>query len=174
VKNKLFKCRSGQFSLFLFLFLLGLIGPEVAAQDSDQTGHFAGVTKKPAQTVPPSLPTLKAFREVSIGMTAKSVRDAWGKPKVKDDDGYYYELSDSEIAQVRFDADQKVTVISITFDKGPGAPTLNDVFGIGAVPDTTDGEKLYKMVRYPDAGYWIAYYVGPGPKPKITLTFQKL
>ena len=172
--NNVLRRGSAIVSVLFFLIMFGALGTGVAAQDPDQTGQVAGVTLKPLKPVPPALPIIKDFRNVSIGMPADGVKDAWGKPKIQDDDGYYYELSNSEIAQIRFDADGKVTVISVTFDKGTGAPTLKDVFGDGASPDTQDGEKVYKMVRYPDAGYWVAYYSGPGPKAKVTLTFQKL
>lgn len=135
----------------------------------------AAPTKSPSDPAKKSsLPAMTAFRQVSIGLAADKVKDLWGKAKVEDKDGFLFELSDSETAQVRIGPDQKVTAIAITFANSKGAPTLTEVFGEGAAPDSSQNGTVYKMVRYPDAGFWVSYFAGSGDNAITTLTIQKL
>jgi hypothetical protein len=153
------------------LFTHGLYAQTVAAANQPD----AATTKDSSAPVKKSsMPAMSAFRNVSIGMPADKVKESWGKAKIEDKDGFLFELSDSETAQVRIGPDGKVMTIAVTFAGGKGAPTLTEVFGEGAAADSSQNGTVYKMVRYPDAGYWVSYFVGSGENAITTLTIQKL
>jgi hypothetical protein len=153
-----------------------IAGSAIAAngQAANAENQVAGLTPGKASAPKVAGPAMKEFRSVAIGMSDDDVRSVWGKPKVGDETGYVFELSDDETAQISIGPDKKVTAISVTFEDGRGAPSLTDVFGEDVSVDPADGGKIYKLVRYPQAGYWVAYYAGPGEHPTVTLTFQKL
>lgn len=134
----------------------------------------AAYTKKeiPLQTSRPA-PYLKEYRKVTIGMPADALRDAWGKPEMEYPDGYFYELSDSETVQIVIGPDKKITAISVTFVKGKGAPSFAEVFGEKSAPEKSANGSVYKMVRYEDAGYWVAYSGGPEDDANVSVTMQK-
>lgn len=130
----------------------------------------------PTQTpAPPSLPVWSAYKGVTIGMTADEVRHKLGKAGIDDKDGFYYRFSDDEFAQIRIDKASKVRLISVTYSGPTGnlpAPSL--VFGDAVkVTSKSDGSS-YKMVRYPSAGYWVAYSRRAGKEPSVTVTLQKM
>jgi hypothetical protein len=51
-------------------------------------------------------------------------------------------------------------------------PTAKGVFGAEVEPKA-DGS-IYRMVRYPKAGYWLSYNRTSGSSPLTTVTLQKL
>ena len=129
-----------------------------------QTGEEQTVTLAPVMT---------EYKSIKIGTTANEVRDKLGKAEIDDKDGFYYRFSDKEFVQIRLDKDNKVRVISVTYS-GEKAPMLTDVFGAGTKPEAKPDGSIYKLVRYPTAGYWVAYSRTAGEKPTVTITIQKL
>lgn len=117
----------------------------------------------------------KDYRGVAIGMNSDKVRDVLDKkPKVDDDSGFYYVFSDKESAQIEFDPESNVRLISVTYSSDKAAPTFEDVFG-SEVPLTAEADgKIYKRVSYPDAGVWVAYFRGGGKDPSVSVTIQKM
>lgn len=121
------------------------------------------------------LPAMQDYRGVAIGMTADEVRGKLGSAKTEDKDGFFYVFSDTETAQIMMDADQKVRVISIDFmsdHKNP--PSFNDVFGADEKAEPKPDGGIYKMIRYPDAGMWVAYSRLGGDQPVISITINKM
>lgn len=122
-----------------------------------------------------NLPAWQNYKGVAIGMTADEVRAKLGAPKLDDADGFFYVFSETETAQVMFDAKKNVSAISVVYAAEYAAtpPTFADVFGkteqLTAKPDGS----IYKMVRYPDAGYWISYSRMAGEKAMVTITVRK-
>ena len=53
-----------------------------------------------------------------------------------------------------------------------GIPSPKDVLGTDA--DKKPDGSLYKLVRYPKAGYWVSYSRTAGDSPTITVTMQKI
>ena len=118
------------------------------------------------------MPVLTDYRAVKIGMTGDEVKNKLGKAEVSDNSGFFYKFSDNEAAQIVLDADKKVSAISITYtDK---APQITDIFGAGVEAEAKPDGSIYKLVEYPQAGYWIAYYRGAGEKPTVIVTIQKM
>jgi len=119
-------------------------------------------------------PVFLDYRGVQIGWLADDVRKKLGNPADKGDEQDVYKFSETESCQVQYDkATRKVTAISVDFSNGAStAITPQQVFG-GEIEKKPDGS-MYKMVRYPKAGYWVSYYRGGGDSPMITVTMQKL
>jgi hypothetical protein len=118
-------------------------------------------------------PTVNQFKGVTIGMLADQARKKLGTPRDKSAEQDFYMLNDSEILQVYYDKGGAVNAISIDFMSGATAvPTSKEVFGADTEPKA-DGS-IYKMVRYPKAGYWVSYSRTAGKEPTTTITMQKI
>lgn len=121
------------------------------------------------------MPVLQNYKDVKIGMTADDVRDKLGKAKIDNKDGFYYQINDAEMAQIRLDKDKKVRLISITYTSdNENTPKFEDVFGTDVKAEPGANGKIYKLVNYRVAGYWVAYSRTAGDKPTVTVTMQKM
>jgi hypothetical protein len=117
-------------------------------------------------------PLYHDYKGVQIGMTQEEVRKKLGDPKDKDDSQDFYLFSDNETAQIFYQA-KKVYAISVSYTgTKAGAPEPKAVIGADIEP-TADG-RVYKMIRYPEAGYWVSYSRIAGDEPLVTVTMQKL
>ncbi len=113
------------------------------------------------------------YRGVQLGMTAAEVRKKLGDPKDKGDEQDFFVFNESETAQIVYDKTQKVITISADLlTAGDKVPTAKQVFG-GDVEAKADGS-MYKMIRFPKAGYWLSYNRTGGNSPLITVTLQKI
>ena len=121
-------------------------------------------------------PVFTEYKGIVIGMSADEVRDKIDKkPKIEDKDGFYYVFSDDEAMQIVLDESKKVKVISIIYaDGNANAPTYEAVFGTDVPREPGTDGRIYKLIRYPESGYWVAYSAGAGEKPTVTVTIQKL
>lgn len=118
-------------------------------------------------------PVFSNFKGVSIGMTADECRHKLGDPRDKGTEQDFYVFDEKQAVQVFYDKTGKVTAISIDFmGAGSDAPPPKTVFGsdIEAKPDGS----MYKLVRYPKAGYWVSYNRTAGDAGLITVTMQKI
>jgi len=144
-----------------------------SAQNATSLHTEAGdpTTKKRAITAPQ--PVASVYKEIKIGTSADEIRKLLGKAKIDDKDGFFYDM-DSEAVQIRLDENEKVRIIAVTFtNNSPQMPKYADLFGAAPAAPNPDGS-IYKLVRYPDVGYWIAYSKTAGEKPSVTVTMQKL
>ncbi len=118
-------------------------------------------------------PTFKEYKGVRIGMTADEVRQKLGTPELKDKTEDLFLISDVEMVQVVYDKDGKASAISITYsNKNDSAPTALSVLG-EEVAAGADG-RIYKLVRYPTVGYWVAYSRTAGDAPIVSITMKKM
>ena len=133
--------------------------------------HGAGQKRTRAED---ETPVFIDYRGVQIGMTADEARKKLGRPKDKGDTQDFFVFGDNETATIVYDpAQHKVVTVSADFLSGAtGIPVARSVVGsdIEAKPDGS----LYKMVRYPKAGYWVSYYRGGGDSPLTSVTIQKI
>jgi hypothetical protein len=159
--------------LILFFWLLAITA---SAQTVSNETRTAAVQTKPEVTKSPVLtPVLKDYKAVAIGMTADEVKDKLGKAEVADKDGFYYKFSNEESAQIALDKDNKVRAISIIYKvKGGNPPKLEDVLGTDTGIEPNADGSVYKLVRYPESGFWVAYNRTAGDNAIVTVTFQKL
>lgn len=118
-------------------------------------------------------PTFTDFKGVRIGMPAEEARKKLGSPRDKSDEQDFYVFNDTQAVQVYYDAGKAVSAISIDYMEGArGIPSCKDILGTDADPKP-DGS-LYKMMRYPKAGYWVSYSRTAGNSPTVTITMQKI
>jgi hypothetical protein len=154
---------------FVFALIIGAAGLLIASSASAQT------VRKVAATNPgddePGL--FHDYRGVQLGMTAEEVRKKLGDPKDKSEEQDFFIFGESETAQIVYDKTHKVVTISADFlTAGEKVPTAKQVFG-GDVEAKADGS-MYKMVRFPKAGYWLSYNRTGGSSPLTTVTLQKI
>jgi len=121
-------------------------------------------------------PVLTEYKGIKIGMMADEVRKTLDKkPKADDKDGLYYVFSDEESVQIGLDSDEKVRVILIMYSgKDAKTPKYEDVFGKDIPATNKEDGGIYNLVRYPDAGFWVAYNQTAGENPMTTITIQKM
>ncbi|MEP6944474.1 MAG: hypothetical protein ABJA02_01045 [Acidobacteriota bacterium] len=137
-------------------------------------------TSTPQATPSPAptrlMPFIKDLQGVPIGMPRKEVEKNLGSAKVSDKAGLYYEFSKTHSAQIGFDADSNVRTVALIFTGGDkSAPAFADVFGadVSSSPNANGG--IYKMVRYPEAGFWVSYSVtNPGPQATTVVTMRRM
>jgi hypothetical protein len=123
---------------------------------------------------PADKPQYSAYKGVTIGMKTDEARTKLGIPKEKSDEQDFFEFSSRESAQVYYDAaTHAVTAVMITYSgKLDGVPTAKDVFGEDAAVKPDGG--IFKMVRYPKAGFWISYNKIGGDEPMVIIALQKM
>lgn len=161
---------AGLFNMSLAMLLL--FGLSAFAQTTNtQTATTQTPVEKSATLI--LQPVLTNYKAVKIGTTDEEVRDKLGKAEIDDKDGFYYKISDNEIVQIRIDKNKKVRLLAVTYS-GENAPKYTDVFGAEAKVETKPDGSIYKLVRYPKAGYWVAYSRTSGEKPTVTVTMQKM
>ena len=159
---------------FRFLVILLSI-PVIAFILTLPVVHVSGTAKMSPVPVPTPVtdPLYSAYRAIAIGMTTDETRAKLGSPKEKADDQDFFQFSDHETSQVYYDAAHKVIAITVTYSgKLDAAPTAKAVFGedVAAKPDGG----IFKMVRYPKAGFWISYNKTGGNDPLIMIAIQKM
>jgi hypothetical protein len=145
------------------LILLGTVSAATTnAQTAAKSAHGSAVQQ----------PLYSSYRGVTIGMTAEEVRTKLGAPLNKADDMDLYVFSDTETAQIAYDASHKVKVVSVDYLEGLGAPDYKLVVG----PDVavTANGSTYKLVRYETLGFWVSYNRSTSAVPIVTITITKM
>jgi hypothetical protein len=118
-------------------------------------------------------PVLTDYKGIRLGMSADEVRGKLSHLKDKDKSQDLFVFSDAESAQVFYDAQGKVTAISVFYQgDNSSAPKPEAILG-EAIQAKPDGS-MYELKRYPEAGYWVAYSRTAGKNPLITVTMNKL
>jgi len=113
------------------------------------------------------------YRGIQLGMLADEVRKKLGDPKDKSDEQDFYLFGENETAQIVYDKTRKVVTISADFlTAASSVPTAKQILG-AEVEAKADGS-VYKMVRFPRAGYWLSYNRTAGNSPLTTVTLQKI
>jgi len=106
-------------------------------------------------------------------MLAEEARKKLGSARDKTDEQDLYVYNETQIVQVFYDKKSGVTAISIDYMNGAsGIPSAREVLGTEA--DAKPDGSVYKMLRYPKAGYWVSYSRTAGSEPTTTVTMQKI
>ena len=115
----------------------------------------------------------KEYRGVQLGMTADEVRKKLGAPKDKGDEQDFFVFGETESVQIVYDSTHKVVTISADFlTTGASVPSAKQILG-SDLESKADGS-VYKMVRFPKAGYWLSYNRTGGASPMTSITLQKI
>jgi len=118
-------------------------------------------------------PTFNDYKGVRVGLSAVEVAAKLGEPAVKDENEEVFLISDFEMVQVLYDKTGGVSAISVTYSaEHPNPPTALAVLGEDVAADA-DG-RIYKLTRYPDLGYWMAYSRTAGEAPVVSVTMNKM
>jgi hypothetical protein len=126
-----------------------------------------------AAPTPADKPLFTAYRGIELGMSADEAHKKLGNPKESENTQDFYQFSDNESAQLYYDDAHKVMAISITYTgKLDSAPTPRTVFGEDGEVKADGG--IFKMERYPKAGFWISYTRTGGDDPIVVLALQKI
>ncbi len=124
----------------------------------------------------PDGPAITDLKGIKIGMTKDEVREKLGKPSTSDKSSMVYTLSKIETAQIGLNSKGNVRTIALIYtDDDADTPKFEDVFGPSVEKVTKKNGSVYKLVRYPSAGFWIAYSRSIiDKKPLTTITMRKL
>ena len=117
-------------------------------------------------------PVYTNYKGAQIGVSIDEARKKLGEPADKNTGQDFYEFSPDEMAQISYDASGIVTAIAVTYFKASDAPTAKNVLGVDIEPQMNGN--LYKLIRYPKAGYWVSYSRTEGDPAVITVTMNKL
>ena len=113
-------------------------------------------------------PLYREYRGVRLGMTAAEARAKLGEPAMKSDEQDFYVVSVNETAQIAYTT-QKVTMISIDYTAGAGAPDYKSVVGEGVLLQRPDGS-LFRMMLYDSERFWVSYNKSASIVPVVTIT----
>ncbi|MEP7213233.1 MAG: hypothetical protein ABI791_09170 [Acidobacteriota bacterium] len=163
----------------LFAFVVVLVPAAFAQAHEDQqvTEPVAAVEKPKTPAVPGALvPAVNDLKGISLGMTANEVKKTLGDPDTADATGMYFELKNGESLQLRLNAEKKVSMIAAMYTgKNAKAPEFTAVFGPDVKIEPGENGRLYKLVRYPASGYWVAYSrINSGDSAMTTVTMTKM
>ncbi|HEX8560787.1 MAG TPA: hypothetical protein VF668_22020 [Pyrinomonadaceae bacterium] len=154
--------RATRLPTLLALCALALLAPAAAAA---QAGAAAD---KPREE-----PPFSAYKGVRIGMTADEARKLLGSPTEKDDKQDVYAFDEQESCEVYYDAAKKVSAVKVTFLGGKAtAPTARAV--LGDEPQANQDGSVYKLVRFPKAGFWVSYTRTSSDAPMTIIAIQKI
>jgi hypothetical protein len=152
-------------------FTLLLVGAVVLIGLAAHPSH--GQRTRAALDEAENRPTYSDFRGVRIGTPADETRKKLGSPRDKSAEQDLYIYNDTQVVQVFYDKAGTVQAISIDYMNGAtGIPAAKEVLGTEA--DAKADGAVYKMVRYPKAGYWVSYSRTAGNEPTTTVTMQKI
>ena len=149
---------STKFSFFAFLsacLLIVLAAPSAAAQAATDD------------------PVYKAYRGVTLEMKKDDVREKLGNREDEFDGEDYFEFSDDENARVMYDEDGAVRAIVVTYT-GKLSADHKPKAVIGEEIAARDDGGMYKMVHYPDHGFWVSFVKTGGDSPMVIITIQKM
>jgi len=115
-------------------------------------------------------PVYKDYRGVTIGMTADEARRKLGDKKADGKTQDFFQVEENEMVSLYYTKDGKVRAMSIIYT-GKNAPADTAVLGETLAPDANG--RIYKLIRYPNSGYWVAYSRTSGDSPVVTITMQR-
>ena len=143
--------------------LLGTGSPAITCAQTARASAHGSATQQPLYS---------EYRGVRIGMNAQEARTKHGEPLQKGDDMDLYVFSETEAAQVAYDASHKVKIVSVDYLGGTGAPDYKLV--VGPDVEVQANGAIYKMLRYEGLGFWVSYNRSAGTVPVVTVTIQKI
>lgn len=144
--------------------------PQEPAQQPSEAPATA--QPQPEAATPADEPLYGEFKGLKLGASQGEARKLLGNPREMEKTQDFFVFSDRERARVYYDDKGAVSAIIVTYiGKSSNAPTPKAVLG-SDVEAKQDGS-MYKMVSYPQAGYWVAYSRTAGDEPLTIITMQR-
>jgi hypothetical protein len=159
----------GNLLAVLIMFVMSTLLVLVWGANAQAQTARAAVNAAPAVV---QQPLYTEYKGLHLGMTAQDVRTKLGEPAFKDNEMDYYSFSDTETAQIVYDAERKVKMISVDYLNGVGAPDYKAV--VGAELEMMPSGSLLRVVRYESQHFWVSYSRTSGPVIIVTVTIQKI
>jgi hypothetical protein len=165
IKNINFRSVCFTISLLLFVFACSALCDSARVLAQAQKATPVGAADEGA-------PVFREYKGVALGMSADEARKKLGSPTDKSDEQDFFEVSETETAQVFYDKTKKVNAISINYLGGNSIPQPKAVLGtdVQAKPDGS----IHQVVRFPKAGCWVSYNRTAGDSPLVTVTMKKI
>ncbi len=143
------------------LLLLALAALPAAAQKADDDKNAE------------EQPAFREYKGIKLGMAADAVRKLLGAPAEKGTDQDLFTFGEAETAQVFYDGSRNVQAISVSYigdvNKAPSAKVV-----LGSDPEAKPDGSIYKVIRYPKAGYWVSYTRTSGDSPMTIIAMQRI
>jgi cytoskeletal protein RodZ len=146
-----------------------------ATSQTTKTSQTTGTQAAQTQTTsaPADEPLYSEFKGVRIGTSQIEARKRLGNPEVKSKEMDIFSFSDKQRARVAYDANGNAVAVVVTYiGKNADAPAPKSILGTDA--DSKPDGSLYKMLRFPKAGYWVSYTRTPGDDPMTVIAIQKI
>jgi hypothetical protein len=120
-----------------------------------------------------TLPLFSGYLGIQVGVDKDTVHKKLGIPTSSRTGLDSYEISKKKSIHIYYDEKDQVKALCITFiGKNSDAPSAKMVIGEELEKGTDGGQ--YKLVRYPEAGYWVSYSRINGDDPVVTVMMQKM
>jgi hypothetical protein len=95
----------------------------------------------PSQIALPSLPVLREYRGIKLGMNREQVKDAMDKPSQTSKDWDEFKLKDNDLMTVRYDEQGAVKTIQLYFTDAARAPEWEKTIGSAEIQQKPNGSK---------------------------------
>lgn len=158
------------------LFLVPVVFGQT--NDDQQVDEPVAAAERPKEPAAPTnaAPLVGDLKGVKLGMTADEVKKVLGSSDSSDANGMYFDLKNGESLQLQLGHDKKVNMIAMMYSgKDANAPDITAVFGPDAKAEPDASGRVYKLVKYPTAGYLLTYsHITAGDTPITTITITKL
>ena len=136
-------------------------------------GAVSPATPAGAPTSSAAEPVYREYKGVRLGMTAAEVRQRLGSPEESSEREDFFIFSDHERARVLYGSDGKVmTIVATYIGARSNAPAPRAI--LGAEIEANQDGSMYRMERYPAAGYWVSYSRTAGDAPLVIVTMQRM
>lgn len=110
-----------------------------------------------SQIAQPSLPILREYRGVKLGMNREQVKDAMNKPSQTGKDWDEFKLKDNDLMTVRYDEQGAVKTIQLFFTDVARAPAWTEAIGSAEVQQQPNGSKVARAV-IKEENFWVTMY----------------